>query len=328
MKRPLFVFAGQSNMMGAAVYEASEQFFYTNSFEYLHKPKRLGKKIGEFKNYAFPTGEFSYIDLQRAYGEAFNCNNKSSLNNYSENTYFCPAMNNFKSEEGKNIFPFEYFSEASLTLAPSLAPYIIKLLEENDIYCAYTHIAKGGVSIQHFIDGAAAKYFDEKVLDFFNDSNIRFEQEDTNEKILVWLQGEADSQMGYHKYFNCLDELWKKCKKIGFTKFFIIRVGYWGDDRILEIMKAQEDFCKNNDDVYILTRVCSYLKFYGSDLHIYNCNIPNEFMECRDSFYGFNNQHINEKGFKTIAKYAVPNIIRVLLHNENPILEKEKIKFE
>ena len=30
MKRPLFVFAGQSNMMGASVFQASEQIFYKN----------------------------------------------------------------------------------------------------------------------------------------------------------------------------------------------------------------------------------------------------------------------------------------------------------
>lgn len=40
-KRPLFAFAGQSNMMGAPVYETSEQIYFKNSFEYLHKKRRF-----------------------------------------------------------------------------------------------------------------------------------------------------------------------------------------------------------------------------------------------------------------------------------------------
>ena len=56
MKRPLLVFAGQSNMMGAAVFEATRQIHFKNSFEYLHKPKRFGSAIGDFKNFGFPAG--------------------------------------------------------------------------------------------------------------------------------------------------------------------------------------------------------------------------------------------------------------------------------
>ncbi|MBQ7089987.1 MAG: hypothetical protein IJN82_02610, partial [Clostridia bacterium] len=69
MKRPLLVFAGQSNMMGAAVYPASEQIYFQNSAEYLHKPRRFGAPCGAFKTFGFPTGEFSYMDLQAAYGD-------------------------------------------------------------------------------------------------------------------------------------------------------------------------------------------------------------------------------------------------------------------
>ena len=43
VKRPLFVFAGQSNMMGAAVYPASRQIFFENSYEYMHRAKRFGE---------------------------------------------------------------------------------------------------------------------------------------------------------------------------------------------------------------------------------------------------------------------------------------------
>ena len=191
--------------------------------------------------------------------------------------------------------------------------------------CRSRHCA-GGVSIKHYTECEAADYFDEKVSDFFSDCKIKFKEDNIDEKILVWLQGESDSQLGYDLYLEQLSKLHKKCKNLGFTKFFMIRVGYWGDDKILDIMRAQEDFCKTNDDAYMLTRVCSFMKFYGTNEQIYKCNIPNEFMYCRDSFYGFDNQHINEKGFKIIAEYAVPNILRILLDNENPILETEIVK--
>ena len=99
MKRPLFVFAGQSNMMGAAVYEASEQIYFKNSFEYLHKPRRFSKAMGEFKDYGFPSGEFSYKDLDAAYGNNKTPDYKSDLDVYRDNTYFCPSMSNLFDEK-------------------------------------------------------------------------------------------------------------------------------------------------------------------------------------------------------------------------------------
>ena len=46
---------------------------------------------------------------------------------------------------------------------------MISLLEDAGLYSAYTHIAKGAVSIEYFINGDAASYFNEKVTDFFED---------------------------------------------------------------------------------------------------------------------------------------------------------------
>ena len=57
---------------------------------------------------------------------------------------------------------------------------------------------------------------------------------------------------------------------------------------------------------------------------IYKYGIGEEFDCCRDSFYGFANDHINEKGFKVIAKYAVPNIVRIL-ENKKPVLEEDLV---
>ena len=84
-QRELFVFAGQSNMMGACVYPAKEQIIFKSSYEYLHKPKRFGECIGAFKAEAFPSGEFSYRNLARAYTDDADFTVKSSLANYVTN---------------------------------------------------------------------------------------------------------------------------------------------------------------------------------------------------------------------------------------------------
>ena len=326
MKRPLFVFAGQSNMMGAAVFEASEQIFYKNSFEYLHKPRRFGDDIGAFKDYGFPVGEFSYKDLVTAYGENSNSNSISTLENYNANTFFCPSMCNLKDREEKTIYPFSFFSEANNRKAISLAPYVVKGLEDKGFACAYTHIAKGGVPIKYYLEGDATDYFYTKVADFFADCQKRFQNDDMNEKVLVWLQGESDAKNGFEYYLNALETFWKRAKEAGFTKFFIIRVGYFGSKNVAKIMRAQEEFCKEHTDAFIITRAYSFMKWQGDEPEgWFDGEISDEFTFCRDSFYGFANQHINEKGFKVIAKYAVPNIIRILFENKTPILETEKI---
>lgn len=326
MKRPLFVFAGQSNMMGAAVYPPSEQIYFENSFEYLHKPKRLGWNMGEFKNYGFPCGEFSYKDLKKAYGDTTDFTAKSTLTNYTENTHFCPSMCNLKNQEDKSTNSFKIYSEATAGMGVTLAPFIVKGLEENGFACAYTHIAKGSVKISHYLEGESSQYFDQKTADFFENCKVQFKNDDLSEKVLVWLQGESNAEIGYENYKASLKQFWDKLKKNGFTKFFIIRVGYWGKDSIAEIMRAQEDFCKEEQNAYMLTRVCSYFAYKNQNTDgWFKKPVTNEFTVCRDSFYGFDNHHINEKGFKIIAKYALPNIIRILFKNEEPILEEENI---
>lgn len=326
MKRPLFVFAGQSNMMGAAVYPPKEQIYFKNSFEYMHKAKRLGEPTGSFKSYGFPSGEFSYRDMTAAYGGGCATCAKSSLANYNVTTHFCPSMCNLKSDGDKSEYPFAYFSEANAPTAVCLPPFIVKGLEDAGYSCAYAHIAKGGVPIRHYLEGAAADYFDLKVKDFFADCETRFAEDDTSDRVLFWLQGEGDGGAGYDYYKNSLNLLWERAKGLGFNKFFIIRVGFWGNDGIADVMRAQEDFCKDTSDAFMLTRVCSYFEYKGQTADGWFAAPPtSEFSYCRDSFYGFLNQHINEKGFEIIAKYATPNIIRVLFESKEPILEDENI---
>ncbi len=324
MKRPLFVFAGQSNMMGAAVLPPKNQINYKYSFEYLHKAKRFGCAEGEYKTFGFPVGEFSYIDIKAAYGDITTAENKSTLSNYRDNAYFGPSMNNLKCENDRSVSPFISYSEFDNRCGVSLAPYIVEQLEKQGYCCAYTHIAKGGVPIKYFLEGDAAEYFYQKVADFFKDAEFRFAEDDISDKVLLWLQGESDAARGYNSYYDGLEKLWNKSKALGFTKLMIVRVDPFGNNDIVDVMRAQEDFCKNVEDAYMITRVASYLECYRYTKLPYVKIVP-EFLNCRDSCYGYDNEHINEQGFKVISKYATPNIIRVLFENAQPVLEEELV---
>ena len=314
-------------MMGASVYPQSEQINFENSYEYLHKPKRMGEPFGTFKKYGFPSGEFSYIDIKSAYGDITMPFYKSSLTDYEKNTYFCPSMANLDSDEEKTVKRFNAFSEKTATIGSCLAPFVVEALEENGFPCCYAHIAKGGAPIRYYLEGGAADYFDQKVKDFFKESADKFLEDDTSDKILLWLQGESDALSAdcYNHYLIALGELWQKAQKLGFTKFFIIRVGYFGVKSIADVMRAQEDFCTRTENAYIVTRALSYFNHPTlNEDGWFKVPPTEEYRDCRDSFFGFGNNHINEKGFKVIAKHSVPNIIRIL-NGENAILEDENI---
>ena len=327
MKRPLFVFAGQSNMMGAPVFPAKEQIYYKNSSEYLHKRRRLGESRGVFKTYGLPVGEFSYSDLKKAYGENYTPDSISATGEYGESTLFAPSLCNLKDEAAKTMYDFSYFNESNPRLAPSMPAYIVKGLEDNGYCCAYTHIAKGGVPIKYYLDGKPFDYFAEKTLAFFEEAEEKYKEDDTSEKIFVWHQGESDRDKTIEYYKDALYKLWDKCKKLGFTKFFMVRVGYWCDDDTFKIMEAQEAFCKECPDAYMITRAASFIPWHDKkDSDLFTVTPEEELTFCRDTFYGYGNCHINEKGFKYIAKYAAPNIIRVAFQNTEPILEEERCK--
>ena len=101
--RPLFVFAGQSNMEGAAAFPPTEQIRFSDSYEYLHKPRRFGEDRGIFKRTAFPAGEFSYENLAEAYPSLSDFRSISSLDTFFEHTFFVPALSNLKSQADKSV---------------------------------------------------------------------------------------------------------------------------------------------------------------------------------------------------------------------------------
>lgn len=358
MKRDLFVFAGQSNMMGAAVYPPKNKILIEKSLEYKHKARRLGASAGEFVPAGYPAGEFSYADVASAYAFGrVNEEGKSLLSDYARNTFFCPSMYSLRSDKEKTEFPFAAFSEATAPEGATLAPLLAQEWERVGGACAYAHIAKGGVSLSHFMTDemveeyarritaynqangteylptlptrmeGAANYFFEKCRDFFLDAEASFSDDDLNDRCFFWLQGESDANDSVLEYETKLELLWNELKSAGFTHFFCIRVDFFGKDTIYHVMKAQESFVSKHSDAYMLTRAASYLPYAGQNEAEWFLTPPTEeYGNCRDSFFGYANQHINEKGFALIAKHAAENLVRVLMEGKEPLLEEENIK--
>ncbi|MBQ8849104.1 MAG: hypothetical protein IJ011_02070 [Clostridia bacterium] len=358
MKRDLFVFAGQSNMMGASVYPPKRKIAVKNSFEYKHKMRRLGKDTGDFVLADFPSGEFSYSDIDIAYApNMVNEKGESLLDDYAKNTFFCPSMSNLKCDKAKTEFPFDTFSEATAQCGVTLAPILAEEWENEGGACAYAHIAKGGVNISHFMTDkmaeqyavrieaynkahgthystvmrsrmtGAADYFIEKCRNFFDDAQKHFQNDVMENKCFFWLQGESDAKKSIIEYEIKLDILWGELKSLGFTHFFCIRVDFFGNEDIWKVMQAQENFVSRHTDAYMLTRAASYFTYAGRDESEWFVTPPTEeYQYCRDSFYGYSNQHINEKGFAFIAERAVKNLRRILINREEPLLEEENIQ--
>ena len=356
-KRELFVFAGQSNMMGAAVYPTAHQPTSTDSYEYKHAPRQRGEACGQFVPVGYPVGEFSYQDPAAAYVEGMvDTAGRSLLGDYMANTFFCPSMASLRSEEEKSEYRFVDFSESTAQHGATLAPHLADGWETLGGRCAYAHAAKGGVPIRYYFTkemresfnryleeynqkndtrfepmkpdrAAAADYFYQKSRDFFREAEEHFPTEDTSCRALVWLQGESDAKLATDVYRKAMEMLWEACRAVGFTHFFCIRVDFFGDERITNIMRAQEEFCAATEGAYMLTRVASYFPYAGREEKEWFLRTPSEEeTDTRDSFFGYPNQHINEKGFRTIAAHALPNLYRVLREGKEPLLEEENLR--
>lgn len=79
----------------------------------------------------------------------------------------------------------------------------------------------------------------------------------------VWLQGESDALCGNSKayYKERIAELKEALKRdIGIEKFGIIRVGrFTNDEKDLEIISAQDEICRENEDFLMLTDIATEL---------------------------------------------------------------------
>ena len=319
----LFVFAGQSNMMGAAYYPPDENPRTYYAFEYKYQRVLKGDSKGEFVPAQHPAGDWHYKTPDIAYNSTNkdSATGKSKLTNYANNTYFVSACSN---EE----LAFANQSELNHKIGSSIAPYFARYYAQLGNPCIYAHMAKGSTSINHYLDNDTWAAFTAKYNKMLEDyANFEPDKIIAN-KCLVWLQGESDDTMNYQDYLDKLGTLWSQAKALGFTYLFILRVGYWGNTGIINIMKAQEDFCKANSDCYIVTRAPSLVPYPGLANSWWITTPSTEYNNCRDSLLSSNitNQHFNEKGHKLFAKRSADNINRILHFNLEPILEEENVK--
>lgn len=351
-KVDVFIFAGQSNMMGASVLKPEVDTFTDKSLEYKYVPKLRGAETGSFVSAQNPAGEFHYNDLHKAYGDKLNdLSYKSTLSNYSVNTYFCPAMRD-------ELKSFSSQSEANTYPSASLAPYFVTEYAEYGHSSIYAHMAKGAVKVDHYfneematryntliteyntqnkkyyrmIDPAslsgASNAFDDKYKAMLEDYTMIVPNGTVTNKCFVWLQGEGDAGGSYIEYKLKLQVLWEYLQELDFTHFFVLRVGYWGNTNILNVIKAQEDFCAENENCYIVTRAPSLIPYPSRTTNNWWINEPSEeYDNCRDSYLvDSSNNHFNEKAMVIFAKRSAENIHRILYLGLDPVLEEENIK--
>ena len=348
----LFVFAGQSNMMGAAHLAPEEDILVKNAFEYKYAPILKGADKGEFVYAQNPAGDWHYIDPATAYGADYIdvASGKSKLSQYSDNTYFVPACRDL--EKG-----FSGQSEYLHYPSASMPPYFAKYYSELGNSCIYAHMAKGSCKITHyFTSDAMEEYnrmineyntvnstsystltegelsgggaaFDAKYAAMLNDYAAFRPGNTISNKCFVWLQGESDTHK-YVEYKLKLQALWSHLQTLGFTHFFIARVGFWGSTAILEEIKAQTDFCAENENCHIITRAPSLIPHPKATTSNWWVNEPSsEYDNCRDSYISnTSNNHFNEKAHKIFAKKSAQNIDRILHMGLPPVLEEENIK--
>ncbi len=348
----LFVFAGQSNMMGAAVLEPEVDTFTDNAWEYKYMPKLRGQETGSFVPAQNSAGEWHYQDLDAAYGEHWNdLTYQSTLSNYSANTYFCPAMSN-----GTKGFSAQ--SEADMYPSASLPPYFAAEYASYGHSSIYAHMAKGAVKITHYFTeeminayntlisaynaengtsyaslssanlSGAGDAFDAKYTAMVEDYVTATSDGSITNKCFVWLQGESEGGSSI-EYKLKMQVLWEHLQELGFTYFFVLRVGFWGSTGVRNVIKAQEEFCAENENCYIVTRAPSLIPHPDATTDNWWISEPSgEYADCRDSYVveGSGNHHFNEKAMELFAERSAENIHRILYQGLEPILEEENIQ--
>ncbi len=121
------------------------------------------------------------------------------------------------------------------------------------------HAAKGSTVIAEWLSGTDGyRMMTEKAA-----AAIKTQADDPGRIFFVWLQGESDAIVGNSKayYKEKLVALATDLKRdLGIEKFGIIRVGrFTNDQRDLEIIAAQDELCKEQDDFLMLTEIATEL---------------------------------------------------------------------
>lgn len=337
-------------MMGAATRPPTVKINCPHALEYKHKPVILGQPFGKLVPVSYNCGEFIYKNPASAY-KSVDHNGNSLLCADAENTRFVPPLSNRNNNEG------------NVQNSPCFPVYFANEWEKLGGSMLFAHMAQGGVRLHYYFNQTMLQEFHEKSLaagitrhlqlssvkqydgegnfkafaekcaGFFKTAEKHFGSQALGEKVFVWNQGESDSDNSTAEYKLKLQILWNALKKLGFTKFFMLRVGFFGDwseKTAPNVMRAQEQFCLEQNNAFMLTRDFSFMPDTWMNDEILNeCYIsrpPEQYFNCRDTYFGYNNMHLNENAFTLAAKTAAKNAYRVLVEKKQPYLPVELVR--
>lgn len=94
---------------------------------------------------------------------------------------------------------------------------------------------------------------------------------------MVWYQGESDAAQGVSAdtYISRMKKIYKRMKKIGVEKIFMIRIGHdlGAPDMNYTIMGAQSKLCKTNKNFVLVSKkaanyINSYHSYYSDSIHL------------------------------------------------------------
>lgn len=94
---------------------------------------------------------------------------------------------------------------------------------------------------------------------------------------MVWYQGESDAAQGIAEstYISRMKKIYKKMKKVGVEKIFVIRIGHdlGAPNMNYTIMKAQETLCSENKNFIMVSKkasgyINSYPYYYSDSIHL------------------------------------------------------------
>ena len=131
------------------------------------------------------------------------------------------------------------------------------------------HVAKGSTEISDWLPGSAGyEILVEKSCEAI--ASVR-ERSAVGRIFFVWLQGESDAIFGCSKddYKQRISVLCQALKQdVGMEKFGVIRVGrFTNDARDLEIIRAQDEVCRENRDFIMLTDLATTLNGQKEAMH-------------------------------------------------------------
>lgn len=224
----VIIFCGQSNMQGQSEALTNTEII-PNCFEYRY----LKDEIIPLKN---PVGED--ITFDKLQGDRFE-------NNVDLQQWLKLHVSGSACYGHTNLVPIFCGTYAQTTGNHVLA----------------VHIAKGSTTVAEWLPGTPGyQMIVEKGTSAVEKVKSK---ENVRHIFFVWLQGESDAVAGNGNayYKGKITELDKALKKdIAIEKFGIIRVGrFTNDPRDYEIISAQDEICRENNDFLMLTDIATEL---------------------------------------------------------------------